>query len=52
MFYKFLSLPNDRIRVRVKGKRVNRGAGYGLYLDMLHIYFITMRKLFNGQRKH
>ena len=30
MFKKVLSLPNHSIRVCIKGKTINRGAGYGL----------------------
>ena len=48
MFKKFYSLPNYNIRVCIKGKRINRGVGYRL----LNIYFMEIRKLFNGKREH
>ena len=38
MFKKFLSLPNHRIRVCVKGKRINRGGGYGLEFPAEYIF--------------
>ena len=38
MFKKFLSLPNHRIRVCVKGKRINRGVGYGLEFPAEYIF--------------
>ena len=48
MFKKFYSLPNYNIRVCIKGNRINRGVGYRL----LNIYFMEIRKLFNGKREH
>ena len=43
MFKKFLSLANHTIRVLVTGKRINRGAGYGLE--------IPVECVFNGNEK-
>ena len=43
LFKKFLSLPNHTIRVLVTGKRINRGAGYGLE--------IPVDCVFNGNEK-
>ena len=37
-FWKFLSLPKTSIRARVLGKRVNRGAGYGLEIRVRFIF--------------
>ena len=37
MFKKFLSLPNRNIRVCVKGKRINRGVGYGVEIPTEYI---------------
>ena len=37
-FRKFLSLPKTSIRARVLGKRVNRGAGYGLEIPVCFIF--------------
>ena len=39
MFKKFLSLPNYSIRVGVKGKRINRGVGYGLKIPVEYIFY-------------
>ena len=39
MFKKFLSLPNHSIRVGVKGKRINRGVGYGLKIPVEYIFY-------------
>ena len=39
MFKNFLSLPNHSIRVCVKGKRINRGVGYGLELPTEYIFY-------------
>ena len=53
---KFLSLPNHSIRVCVTEIKINRGARYGLELPAehihIHMYFMTMRKLFNEQREY
>ena len=38
MFWKFLSLPNTLIRVRVLGKRVNHGASYGLEIFVCFVF--------------
>ena len=37
-FWKFLSLPKISIHVWVFGKRVNRGAGYGLEIPVYLIF--------------
>ena len=34
--YKFLKLPNSKLSCKVKGKRLNRGAGYGLEIAVIH----------------
>ena len=39
MFKKFLSLPNQSITVYVKGKRINRGVGYGLEIHVEYIFY-------------
>ena len=39
MFKKFLSLPNQSVRVCVKGKRINRGLGYGLEIPAKYIFY-------------
>ena len=39
MFMKFLSLPNHSIRVCLKGKRINRGVGYGLEIPAEHMVY-------------
>ena len=41
--YKFLKLPNLKLSFKVKGKRLSRGAGYGLE--------ITVICKFNGHEK-
>ena len=46
MFKKFLSLPNRSISVCVKGKRINRGVGYGPEIPAEYKY------IFYGQREH
>ena len=33
--YKFLKLPNSKLSCKVKGKRLNRGAGYGLEIPVI-----------------
>ena len=40
---KFLKLPNSKISCKVKGKRLNRGAGYGLEIPLIYT--------FNGHEK-
>ena len=39
MFKKFLSLPNHSTRVCVKGKRIDRGVGYGLDISAEYIFY-------------
>ena len=39
MFKNFLSLRNHSIRVCVKGKRINRGVGYGLEIPTEYIFY-------------
>ena len=39
MFKKSLSLPNHIIRVCVKGRRINRGVGYGLEIPAEYIFY-------------
>ena len=39
MFKKFLTLPNYSIRVCVKGKRIDRGVGYGLEIPAEYIFY-------------
>ena len=34
--YKFLKLPNSKLSYKVKGKRFNRGAGYGLEIPVIY----------------
>ena len=34
--YKFLKLPNSKLSCKVKGKRLNRGAGYGLEIPVIY----------------
>ena len=41
--YKFLKLPNSKLSCKVKGKRLNRGAGYGLEIPVIYA--------FNGHEK-
>ena len=38
MCKKFLFLPNHSIRICVKGKRINRGVGYGLKTPSEYIF--------------
>ena len=52
MFKKFISLPNRSISVCVKGKRINRVVGYVLEIPVEYLYFMTMKKLFSGEREH
>ena len=37
-FWKFLSLPKTSLRARILGKRVNRGASYGLEIPVCFIF--------------
>ena len=39
MLKKFLPLPNYSIRVHVKGKRINRGVGYGLEIPAEYLFY-------------
>ena len=39
IFNKFIFLPNRSIRVCVKGKRINRGVGYGLEIPTEYIFY-------------
>ena len=41
--YKFLKLPNWKLSCKVKGKRLNRGTGYGLEIPVIFT--------FNGHEK-
>ena len=41
--YKSLKLPNSKLSCKVKGKRLNRGAGYGLEIPVIYT--------FNGHEK-
>ena len=41
--YKFLKLPNLKLSCKVKGKRLNRGVGYGLKIPVIYT--------FNGHEK-
>ena len=36
--YKFLELPNSKSSCKVKGKRLNRGAGYGLEIPVIYTF--------------
>ena len=41
--YKFLKLPNSKLSCKVEGKRLNRGAEYGLEIPVIYT--------FNGHEK-
>ena len=41
--YKFYKLPNSKLSCKVKGKTLNRGAGYGLEIPVIYT--------FNGHQK-
>ena len=41
--YKFLKLSNSKLSCKVKGKRLNRGAGYDLEIPVIY--------MFNGHKK-
>ena len=45
MFKKFLTLPYHSIRVCIKGKRIDRGVGYGLQISAEYIFYGNERKL-------
>ena len=36
--YKFLKLPNSKLPCKLKGKRLNRGAGYGLEIPVIYTF--------------
>ena len=36
--YKFLKLPNLKLSWKVKGKRLNRGSGYGLEIPVIYTF--------------
>ena len=36
--YKFLKLPNSKLSCKVKEKRLNRGAGYGLKIPVIYTF--------------
>ena len=50
-FWKFLSLLQTSIRARVLGKRVNRGAGYGLEMPLLFIFQGHVEGIAWGKKK-
>ena len=50
-FWKLLSLPNTSIRARVLGKRVNRGAGYGLEISVCFIFQGHVKGIAWGKKK-
>ena len=45
MLKKFLSLANYSIRVHVKGKRINRGVGYGLEIPAEYLFYGNERSI-------
>ena len=45
MFKKFLSLPNHSLRVCVKEKRINRGAGCGPEIPAKYIFYGNERAI-------
>ena len=45
IFNIFLTLPNCAIKWKVTGKRLNRGAGYGLEIPVQYIFFGPERLL-------
>ena len=45
IFKIFLTLPNCAIKWKVTGKRLNRGAGYGLEIPVQYIFFGQERLL-------
>ena len=45
MLKKFLSLANYSIRVHVKGKRINRGVGYGLEIPAEYLFYGNGRSI-------
>ena len=52
MFKKFLPLPNHSIRVRVKGKRINRGVEYGFEIPVEYIFCGNEKAVHWATRKH
>ena len=45
MFKKFLSLPNDSIKVCVKGKMIIPGVGYGLEIPPEYIFYSNEKSI-------
>ena len=45
MFKKFLSIPNHSLRVCVKGKRINLGAGCGPEIPAKYIFYGNERAI-------
>ena len=50
MFKKFLSLANHSIRIRVKGKRINRGFGYGLEIPAKYTFYGNEKAIQSAKR--
>ena len=44
-FYQFLSLPNCTISCEVKGKRINRGGGYGLKFPVKYTFLVPNKAI-------
>ena len=45
IFHQFMKIPNCIIRCKVTGKRVNRGAGYGLEIPVRHRFIGAEKKV-------
>ena len=51
IFHQFMKIPNCTIRCKVTGKRVNRGAGYGLEIPVQY-RFIGAKKAVEWAEKN
>ena len=51
IFHEFLQIPNCTTGCKVTGKRVNRGAGYGLEIPVQYI-FVGAEKAVEWAEKH
>ena len=51
IFHQFMKIPNYTIRCKVTGKRVNRGAGYGLEIPVQY-RFVGAKKAVEWAEKN
>ena len=52
LFYQFLKIPNATMGCKVTGKRVNRGAGYGLEIPVQYRFNGAKKAVELAEKKH